>query len=726
LKTLSFKTKKLLDKLGGVESAILYLEKNGDFTQIPGIGRATDHQLQAYLNQLATLGLESSSQKVLRENDPIIAKVIMHYEALKEYCSVRTSNILNQLEESFYYNRSLSNKVLFLNTYFFRPFDFLNIRNAGKKTVTELYNLSKSLKEHYEKKNLPTDEANSNSNINIRDTAQVQFFELKQIDFRTLQEYQFLKRKCSVRTRNILRLIEVNSNFGESIENQIFFLKKYFLSNFDYSKLENAGTKTVNELKEIRKSLASLVVKDLNEKNGNDEIRGNKINFFLTTYLGQLDFNELKVENYYSLQKVFRVLIEHNNLTKKVKQVLFEYLISHNEINYQNIASQANCSIETVRKSSKHVADYLIPSIVESLKSFSNDLKIESLQTDRSNIFLEIQHFDNFWFNSELFKTNSIFSHYLLPRYLEPDHIYINQLSPLVEGKSAVFDCKDYFYFVSKEFSEKINFPALLEFLNDEIYNFESSMFDYNLKILIGRYFSENELPIEKNSLELVFNFILKIKREIVEVIPSRIGKVQRNKNKEDIKRIVEEFLGKSNQAKKTKEIIAELQSNNIEIEPTKLLHHLNKWTHIFSRVGNGAWGLTEWLTSKKMKGSIREIVEKLLIESERPLHISEILSFFQKFRPMVETSLVANIKVSENINFIIFNCSFIGLKGKDYDSSWLSIPRFLPSDLMSVINTKSLSLNERIATLEKKGYPRIHCEYLIRKNLKALGEGLI
>jgi hypothetical protein len=260
---------------------------------------------------------------------------------------------------------------------------------------------------------------------------------------------------------------------------------------------------------------------------------------------------------------------------------------------------------------------------------------------------------------------------------------------------------------------------GLLNFLETEIHEFESVLFDYNLKILIRRYYQEKELRIDESTNEILFSLISRIKREVIKVDQKRVERNLKKQQNEYVRQMIEDYLRRENQAKRTYHIIELLKSNYIEIETYKLLSQMNKWTQTFSRVGNGLWGLTEWLESKNTKGSIREIVEKLLAQHNNPLHISEIISFLKEFRPITEHSLLSNIKVSENIHFQLFNCSFIGLRNKDYDNYWFKIPRFKASDLRSILKNNKLNYEEQINALINKGYPRIHCEYILQKRYK-------
>jgi hypothetical protein len=141
MRTLSFKARMLLNKLGGIEKAIEYLEKHNSFSRIPGIGKGTDMQLQEYLNELRSFDTSKKSHHYVPKESVVNLNIISQYQLLKSKRSVRAINILNSLESQSDFESSLNCKTNFFNKYFFSPFDFISIRNSGEKTVNELYSL---------------------------------------------------------------------------------------------------------------------------------------------------------------------------------------------------------------------------------------------------------------------------------------------------------------------------------------------------------------------------------------------------------------------------------------------------------------------------------------------------------------------------------------------------------------------------------------------------------
>jgi DNA-directed RNA polymerase delta subunit len=328
-----------------------------------------------------------------------------------------------------------------------------------------------------------------------------------------------------------------------------------------------------------------------------------------------------------------------------------------------------------------------------------------------------------FIFDSVNFEPNTRYHESLLHTFYREDYRFLNQILEEAIEESKVFKCTRNFYFIQNDFFNQSHFLALLIFLEKEIYQFECAEFDYNLRILIQRFYRENGYEYLTYLIDDIYEIIVKIKRPFISVRSADMKRFKRKEIKANLKQLVEDFLVERGEAQKTADILNELQDNEIELEASKLLSQLNKWSQTFVRLGNGMWALKVWIKSDGPKGSIREIVEGLLENRKEPIHVSEILNYFETFRPISETSLLSNIRVSENIHFVFFNCSFIGLQSKEYPEYWSNIPRFSVTKFKHIYLNDDFSYEEKMKELEKIGYPRIHCEYIISRSNNNLNE---
>jgi len=277
---------------------------------------------------------------------------------------------------------------------------------------------------------------------------------------------------------------------------------------------------------------------------------------------------------------------------------------------------------------------------------------IEGFVPNKSQSFIEIQPIESFVFENISFKPNNRYFELLLKAYYKEEFQLINQLFVKELGDSKVFNYPEHLLFISNDLFSASHFIALLNFLEDQIYLFECADFDYNLKVLIERFYNEHNYQYQAQMILDVHEIIVKLKRTVISVNLADVKRLKRRERKGNLKQNIEDFLVEKGEAQKTADILNELKENDIEIEGPTLLHQLNIWNQVFARFGNGMWGLRNWIKGDAPKGSIREIVEGLLQSKDEPIHVSEILNYFETFRPISETSLLSNIRVSENIHF--------------------------------------------------------------------------
>jgi hypothetical protein len=87
-------------------------------------------------------------------------------------------------------------------------------------------------------------------------------------------------------------------------------------------------------------------------------------------------------------------------------------------------------------------------------------------------------------------------------------------------------------------------------------------------------------------------------------------------------------------------------------------------------------YGLKIWEKTKPdlKGGTIRDIVKECLESSSVPMHKLEIHAYVQKYRNTTCHSMVTNLRMNGEINFVFFGDVFIGLKDKKYPAEWLSL----------------------------------------------------
>jgi hypothetical protein len=528
-----------------------------------------------------------------------------------------------------------------------------------------------------------------------------------------LEIYNSEKKQLSKRPFNILNTIEGRYIKRKNIDGYEKLIRFVLSSDFVDMRQRGMGQKSMWEFEQLQNALLEEIVIEVKTSLPIKEERT------LTIYLAEIfpgaDLEEMKIDGKFSFQRVAWVLFRKFRMSNKVGQVADYLYTNDDKLSYIEIADKVQCSVVTVRNAVKNISENIIPNLVSSISAY-NDLILEGISYENPDSHIEISQPETFNFNGQECKVLDSFCELVLATYLKPEYHFLNDLFADEMNQSKVFDCKNTFYFLRDKLYKNGYFFELIKFLEGEIYLFECAEFDYNLKVLIERFYREHNYEYQPQIIKDVYEIIVKIKRPEITVNLADVKRIKRRERKTNLKQIIEDFLCEKGEAQKTADILDELRENDIEIEGPSLLHQLNIWNQTFARLGNGMWGLRSWIKGDEPKGSVREIVEGLLLNRDEPIHVSEILNYFEPFRPITEKSLLTNLWVSENIHFVFFNCSFIGLQINKYSEYWSNIPRFSSAKFKTIYLNKDFDYEEKMRVLERIGYPRIHCEYIISR----------
>ncbi len=254
-----------------------------------------------------------------------------------------------------------------------------------------------------------------------------------------------------------------------------------------------------------------------------------------------------------------------------------------------------------------------------------------------------------------------------------------------------------------------------LSWLDNEMFNLEIAQFEYSTSVLVERFFKRFDILIDNNSLKKLAEYLDNSKKDISN--SSEFKKREKEIFSDQIKTIVRRKLEEEESPLKTEALLIELSNNLIEIPRYDLLKLLNHDKSNFIVFGNGLWALTDWKSEGMYGGSIRDITMRLIKEKKEPLHISKIVDYLKKYRPINQRSLITNLKAVEIDVFEFFNCGYIGLKEYKYSEYWHSLPKInrtlFRKDVLSMHQHGMAGSIEEIYE-SKYGYPPEHTRYLI------------
>jgi hypothetical protein len=700
------KTYTYVVQLGGIETIQTYYKSGKSFREIRSVGEKTAQELADLCKFLSgktsKSNIQYTSDQFNFKDLKTVSLLLNVYHNEKINCSKRTQNVLNSLELEF----DLSNKneasqnllKFIINEKYLKE----KRSNAGEKVFQEMAQIRHKLI-HY----------NPDDILTVRIESGIsKVVSLENIN-NLFKIYVAQRNLCSKRTQNILERLEVEFNSSNQGTEQQQLLQFIIDRKYLEHRINGAGEKVFLELGELQQRL--LHHNSVEESFTVAENNKPSLETHLKHLYPETDLSVLLVNDIFSIQRVTCALLIKSNFSTKFGQVI-EWLFFRNEnLNFKEIAIKSATTPETVRTTYNKFRDKIFPQLIETIKDLGT-VTVEGIIPNKSQSYIEVEAIESFVFGSITFEPNERYFESLLSEFYKPEYHFINQIIENELNESKVFDCPTNFHFITNDLFIQSHFLELINFLENEIYLFECAEFEYNLKILIERFYREHNYEYQAQMISDIYELIIKFKLSNIDVKPADVKRLKKQVKKANLKQVLVDLLTEKGEAMKTGDIIHELNENGLDVEVAKLLSQMNHWSQTFSRLGNGMWGLRDWIKGDAPKGSIREIVEGLLLNRDEPIHISEILNYFETFRPISETSLLSNIRVSENIHFSFFHCSFIGLQGKDYPEYWAKISRFSLAKFKPIYLNYDFDYEEKMRQLEKIGYPRVHCEYIIRR----------
>lgn len=536
--------------------------------------------------------------------------------------------------------------------------------------------------------------------------------------------YEKEKVFLTSRTKKVLENIEDKFNYSNCEESKSNFIKSIFLNPFDSLTAEGLGPKSKLDLLAIKEKLLCLKLGDqkiipaikkqekIPEKI-NKEIYEIKNNYF-DLYFLKSQIEEVFINGEYSFKKALCILLFNTyNIKFLLAAVLRNNFFSETPLSQKELADKNNCTNERIRQIGIYLKENIIPSAVSLLlDSFpvkpydlpeNNDMNILYLDNFPQFKLEEIDYTPNIEFS------NFIYSYLLTENYQLVDKLILPSFRSFKSTKSCLF--------ISKQFMKETDLVKLLNWLDDEIYHFEIVFFDYNLKVLIKRYYEENHIEISRLSIESLYSIIKSLKKEYFEIDEHSLKRINKKNLVSSIVEEVHSFLKDKNEGQTTNEIVAYLNEKEFEIKKVDLLRYLNKNKTTFSSFGMGYWTLTEWVNNKKKpSGSFREIVRNILINRSDPIHISELYEYINSIKKVSLNSIRSNLKSEAEGTFKFFNCSYIGLSNKHYSDYWYQLPKIKPVHINKSVfpNVGSNEEQEINAVCSKYGYPIQHIKFIL------------
>jgi hypothetical protein len=478
---------------------------------------------------------------------------------------------------------------------------------------------------------------------------------------------------------------------------KIRYLSERILANdrFNFQDIKNVGTKTVTELKSFIDSVIEFIVKVAEVKNERDLVALRNRFFIEKTFLISSIPNEILESQ--SIFSLVDFLISKNAIFEKNENIIFQKALkiydNQPELTLDEIADQINISKERVRQIRKGVLENLFNNL-QFVKNIEDDL-YQKYGIDQNQHLINIDNDINKRIN-DVNKINfSIeFNTFLIYTYFSAKFDLVGEILDVLQPK--YFNSRDRhnwdnFYLVKNQLTNEFDFNNFADDIDKRISARNEITYSFHFKSYLNNFIKNENyslisilFPVAERIINQEFDLIIDLNDNIV---------FKRNTVKQ-VPEYAIETLEKLGVPSKIEEIYKRIEIDNPEITKSQeaLRGSLQRTPEIIYFGRSSTYGLKKWEIEKEgiKAGTIKDIIFEYLQDKTDPIHILELLNEVHKYRAKTNAkNIITNLKLDPQKQFIIFNQSFIGLKGKIYNSSLTSLPKFLGKTVTNYVNQK-------------------------------------
>ena len=562
---------------------------------------------------------------------------------------------------------------------------FTNLRNCGIKSNEELINLC-----------LTYSNAENNS-INEVQKSNEQFNLIIKNFSRNQREIinSFIKIKInnlSVRGKNSINFFLNNDLSIQNISENIIAS-----NTFNYHNINNAGAKTLEELKDLINSIKEFCeeVSKL-EREVDIVILRNKL--FIQNYFSVRSNPDQALETN-SIFGIVDFLIRKNILFGAKENFIFKSSLkiteNHIECPLTEIGEQLNITKERVRQIRLKIVKNLYNKL-KFVKYIDEDI-YQKYGIDKNQDVINIDD----ELNKRINKINNSnfsaeFNSCIIYAFLSDKFEIIGEIEDVLLPRNFKLNNQHQWnnlYLVKKEIINIFHFNDFVNDINNRLISKIDETYRFNLKSYLTNFFKiENYFFI--NTIERIaqiilnkeFNFFVDFNDNLV---------FERNSHKK-VSEYAIDALTKLGAPSKVEKIYDTIESDNpgvIKSQET-LRACLQRSPELIYFGRSSTYGIKKWEIEKEgiKGGTIKDIIFDYLHQRDEPIHIIELLNEVHKYREKTNSkNLITNLKLDPQNQFIVYNQSFIGLRGNSYKSKLTSMPKFFGKTITGYVTKKNL-----------------------------------
>ena len=426
-----------------------------------------------------------------------------------------------------------------------------------------------------------------------------------------INRYLVLKINLSVRAKNVLNQLELDHKYNSSDELSAKYIKTILLEEYSYSSIRNIGEKTKNEFEVLK----SEILKILDSLPLDDEAL---ILIDLKTKILRLLDNKIDIDevediieyNQYSFKKLISIYLLNLDLRRRQREVLLHQFFREEHTGVSDIAKEVSCTNERIRQIVEGFEKIIIPEAISSMLNYLKDIPSELVLFGDMNIVI-CNNLPSVIYKKTKYSPNNYFTVYVYSIILKKNFLSLNEAVFNSNKTRKSFLSITETIFISKIFIKNSYFFDFIDWIDNEIYSFETIEFEYELEVLVERFYKESDIIISKEILNELIQIIGKIKKTNWSDINELITRNRTRRNYEDAINLSYDFIKLYEKPQKTASIITHLQSHLIDLPTYKILTLLNNNKSKFKQLGNGYWSLRELESSENVEGSLRNIIFK-------------------------------------------------------------------------------------------------------------------
>ena len=269
--------------------------------------------------------------------------------------------------------------------------------------------------------------------------------------------------------------------------------------------------------------------------------------------------------NQYSFKKLISIYLLNLDLRRRQREVLLHQFFREEHTGVSDIAKEVSCTNERIRQIVEGFEKIIIPEAISSMLNYLKDIPSELVLFGDMNIVI-CNNLPSVIYKKTKYSPNNYFTVYVYSIILKKNFLSLNEAVFNSNKTRKSFLSITETIFISKIFIKNSYFFDFIDWIDNEIYSFETIEFEYELEVLVERFYKESDIIISKEILNELIQIIGKIKKTNWSDINKLITRNRTRRNYEDAINLSYDFIKLYEKPQKTASIITHLQSHLIDL----------------------------------------------------------------------------------------------------------------------------------------------------------------